>query len=53
MNQMKYLNPTLGVLLDIKHYFMTKMMKHNGNVLHPIRFEEILDVVDKLHPILA
>ncbi len=42
---------TLDVLLDNKHNFMTKMMEVTGNALHPLRFEEILGVVEKYHPI--
>ncbi len=51
IHQQKFPHPTLDVLLDDKHNFMTKLKDDTGNALHPLRFEVILGVVDRYDPL--
>ena len=51
IHQRKFPHLTLDVLLDDEHNFMTKLKDDTGNALHPLRFEEILGVVDRYDPI--
>ncbi len=51
IHQRQFWYLTLDILLDNKNNFLAKMIEDTGNALYLLRFEEILGVIEKYHPI--